>query len=154
MPDRHFELPAHPDLEYYRKQAKHLQRTYATGDAAAQARVADVLGGRAAERFLLSDAQFVLAQEHGFRTWAELSLVIAPTRDPRPRHPGQPGARVPNGRSPSIDRTTGAGPPRAATCNKWRGAHRRMIEPTIALLHWFRRLRIRWRSATTSARPS
>ena len=70
MPDRHFELPAHPDLEYYRKQAKHLRRTYATGDAAAQARVADVLGDRAAERFLLSDAQFVLAQEHGFRTWA------------------------------------------------------------------------------------
>jgi hypothetical protein len=30
-----------------------------------------VLGDRAPERFLLSDAQFVLAQEHGFRTWAE-----------------------------------------------------------------------------------
>ena len=28
MPDRHFELPAHPDLEYYRKQAKHLLRSY------------------------------------------------------------------------------------------------------------------------------
>jgi ankyrin repeat protein len=76
MPDRHFELPAHPDLEYYRKQAKHLQRMYAAGDAAAQARVADVLGGRAAERFLLSDAQFVLAQEHGFRTWAEFRADI------------------------------------------------------------------------------
>jgi hypothetical protein len=70
MSDRHFELPAHPDLEYYRKQAKHLQHAYGAGDAAAQARVADVLGDRAAERFLLSDAQFVLAQEHGFRTWA------------------------------------------------------------------------------------
>ena len=76
MPDRHFELPAHPDLEYYRKQAKHLQRAYATGDAAAQARVADVLGDRAAGRFLLSDAQFVLAQEHGFRTWAEFRAQI------------------------------------------------------------------------------
>src|SRR5690348_10320202 len=77
MSDRHFELPAQPDLEYYRKQAKHLQRAYATGDAAAQARVADVLGDRAAERFLLSDAQFVLAQEHGFRTWAEFRAHIA-----------------------------------------------------------------------------
>ena len=76
MPDRHFELPAHPDLEYYRKQAKHLQRAYETGDAAAQARVADVLGDRAAGRFLLSDAQFVLAQEHGFRTWAEFRVQI------------------------------------------------------------------------------
>jgi hypothetical protein len=24
MSDRHFELPTHPNLEYYRKQAKHL----------------------------------------------------------------------------------------------------------------------------------
>ena len=76
MPDRHFELPAHPDLGYYRKQAKHLQRSYETGDAAARARAADVLGDRAAERFLLSDAQFVLAQEHGFRNWAEFRADI------------------------------------------------------------------------------
>jgi len=27
MPDRHVELPAHPDLEYYCKQAKHLLRS-------------------------------------------------------------------------------------------------------------------------------
>ena len=76
MSDPHFELPAHPDLEYYRKQAKHLQRSYETGDAAARARAADVLGDRAAERFLLSDAQFVLAQEHGFRNWADFRAHI------------------------------------------------------------------------------
>jgi len=76
MSDRHFALPAHPNLEYYRKQAKYLQHAYETGDAAAQARVADVLGDRAADRFLLSDAQFVLAQEHGFRTWAEFRAHI------------------------------------------------------------------------------
>jgi hypothetical protein len=86
MSDRHFELPPHPNLEYYRKQAKHLQRAYTTGDAAAQARVADVLGDRAAERFLLSDAQFVLAQEHGFQTWAEFRAHIESQRttDDRP----------------------------------------------------------------------
>ena len=76
MPDRHFELPAHPDLEYYRKQAKHLLRSYEAGDKAARDRAAEVLGDRAAERFLLSDAQFVLAQEHGFRTWAEFRADI------------------------------------------------------------------------------
>jgi len=76
MPDRHFELPAPPSVEYYRKQAKHLHRTFATGDAAAGARVADVLGDRAAERFQLSDAQFVLAQEHGFPSWAEFRAHI------------------------------------------------------------------------------
>jgi Ankyrin repeats (3 copies) len=80
MPDRHSELPAHPDLEYYRKQAKHLQRSYETGDAAAQDRAAEALGDRAAERFLLSDAQFVLAQEHGFRTWAAFRADIESQR--------------------------------------------------------------------------
>jgi hypothetical protein len=49
---------------------------YSAGDAAAQARVADVLGDRAAERFLLSDAEFVPAQEHRFRTWAEFRAHI------------------------------------------------------------------------------
>jgi hypothetical protein len=72
----HLEQPAHPDLEYYRKQAKHLLRSYGTGDAAARARAADVLGERVAERFLLSDAQFVLAQEHGFRNWADFRAHI------------------------------------------------------------------------------
>ena len=76
MPDRHSELPAHPDLEHYRKQAKHLLRSYEAGDAAARSRAADVLSDRAAGRFLLSDAQFVLAQEHGFRTWAEFRADI------------------------------------------------------------------------------
>ena len=80
MSDLHFELPGHPNLEYYRKQAKHLQHTYETGDAAARVRVADVLGDRAAERFLLSDAQFVLAQEHGFQTWAEFRAHVQSQR--------------------------------------------------------------------------
>jgi len=80
MPDRHSELPAHPDLEYYRKQAKHLLRSYEAGDAAARDRTVEVLGDRAAGRFLLSDAQFVLAQEHGFRTWAEFRADIQSQR--------------------------------------------------------------------------
>jgi hypothetical protein len=80
MPDRHSELPAHPDLEYYRKQARHLQRSYEAGDAAARARAAEVLGDRAAGRFLLSDAQFVLAQEHGFRNWADFRAHIQSQR--------------------------------------------------------------------------
>ncbi len=80
MSDRHFELPDHPDLEYYRKQARHLQRAFAAGDAAARVRVADVPGGRAAGRFLLSDAQFVLAQEHGF---PRRSSTPASTAGPR-----------------------------------------------------------------------
>ncbi len=89
MPDRHSELPAHPDLEYYRKQAKHLLRSYEAGDAAARDRAADVLGDRAAERFLLSDAQFVLAREHGFRTWAEFRADIESQRTTGGRPPSR-----------------------------------------------------------------
>lgn len=85
MSDRHFELPANPSLEYYRKQAKRLLHEFAAGDQEAAARVAETLGDRAAERFLLSDAQFVLAQEHGFRTWAEFRASIdSRTGDDRP----------------------------------------------------------------------
>ncbi|MDI6101707.1 ankyrin repeat domain-containing protein [Actinoplanes sp. NEAU-A12] len=76
MSDRHFELPAHPDLDYYRKQAKDLHRAYAAGDAAAEARVGEVLGGRGTKRFQLTDAQFVLAQEHGFESWAKFRAHI------------------------------------------------------------------------------
>jgi hypothetical protein len=76
MYDRYFALPANPSLEYYRKQAKALQRAFAAGDQEAAARVAEILGDRAAERFQLSDAQFVLAQEHGFRSWAEFRIQI------------------------------------------------------------------------------
>src|SRR5262249_58812246 len=53
MPDRHFELPAHPDLEYYRKQAKHLLRVYEAGDAAARDRAAEGLGDLSARPLLL-----------------------------------------------------------------------------------------------------
>ncbi|RJL35858.1 ankyrin repeat domain-containing protein [Bailinhaonella thermotolerans] len=76
MSARHFELPPRPNLEYHRKRAKHLRHAYSAGDPVAVARVADVLGDRAAGRFLLSDAQFVVAQEHGFRTWAEFRAHV------------------------------------------------------------------------------
>jgi hypothetical protein len=68
-------LPARPDLDWYRKQAKRLQRAYRAGEPEAVARVAEALGGR--ERFALSDAQWLLAREHGFRSWAELAAWVA-----------------------------------------------------------------------------
>ena len=99
------QLQAHPDLEYYRKQAKHLQRSYEAGDAAARARAAEVLGDRAAGRFLLSDAQFVLAQEHGFRTWAEFRADIQSQRPPA------------TGRSPGCGRRRAVTPRRPMACS-------------------------------------
>ena len=67
----HQELPTRPDVEHYRKQAKALVRAYRGGDPAATARAASVLGARARKRFQLSDAQYVIAVEHGFASWAE-----------------------------------------------------------------------------------
>ncbi|UBU18689.1 ankyrin repeat domain-containing protein [Nonomuraea gerenzanensis] len=84
MSGRHFELPARPNLAYYRKQAKQLLRAHAAGDGVAWARVGEVLGGRRAGRFLLSDAQFVVAQEHGFRSWAEFRAHVGGSFGDRP----------------------------------------------------------------------
>jgi hypothetical protein len=61
-----------PNLEFIRKQAKALARNYRAGEPGAVERVERVLGGRARTRFGLSDAQHVVAREHGHRTWPEL----------------------------------------------------------------------------------
>jgi hypothetical protein len=59
-------------MEYHRKQAKALVRAHRAGDADAVRRAEAVLGARAQQRFLLSDAQHVVAREQGFGTWREL----------------------------------------------------------------------------------
>jgi hypothetical protein len=59
-------------MEHFRKQAKALVRAFRDGDAEAVRRAEAVLGTRARERFLLTDAQHVVARDQGFRTWAEL----------------------------------------------------------------------------------
>ena len=67
------DLPERPSLEYYRREAKDLVRAFRAGDEAVRARAAAV-GGR--DRFLLADAQLVLAREHGCRSWAEFRQRI------------------------------------------------------------------------------
>ncbi|MGZ4353628.1 MAG: hypothetical protein ACXVZ4_08785 [Gaiellaceae bacterium] len=59
-------------MERYRRQAKSLVRAFRAGDADAVRRAEAVLGERARQRFLLSDAQHVVAREAGHRTWPEL----------------------------------------------------------------------------------
>ena len=67
------ELPARPNLEQYRKQAKELVRARAAGEPAAAARIARWLPGASkgapSESFLLADAQRVIALEHGYESW-------------------------------------------------------------------------------------
>jgi len=67
-------LPARPSLEQLRKQAKHLLREFRAGDASASSRVRAVLPRviDGASALALADAQFVLAREYGFQSWAAL----------------------------------------------------------------------------------
>src|SRR5688572_33349954 len=80
MPAR--DLPARPNLEQYRKQAKELRTAYRSGDADAAHRVrrygraADASDARNVKAFALADAQFVVAREHGFDSWPKFAKHI------------------------------------------------------------------------------
>jgi hypothetical protein len=69
-------------VEYHRKQAKALVRAFRAGQPEALARAEAVLGARARERFVLADAQHVVAREAGRRTWRELDAVEDRLVDP------------------------------------------------------------------------
>jgi hypothetical protein len=68
-------LPTNADLAQLRAQAKELRRAFAGGSPAAVARVRAVLPDAAAE-ITLRDAQFVVAREHGFEGWRDLSAAV------------------------------------------------------------------------------
>jgi hypothetical protein len=66
-------------MEYHRKQAKALVRGYRSGEREAIERAEAVLGERAQERFLLGDAQHVIAREQGYRSWPDLVHAARPS---------------------------------------------------------------------------
>jgi ankyrin repeat protein len=73
-------LPPRPSLEQLRKQAKELLRDLRRGDATAVARLR-THGARTArnaplESIALADAQFILAREYGFPSWAKLKRHV------------------------------------------------------------------------------
>ncbi len=82
MPER--ELPARPNLEQYRKQAKDLLRDLRLGEPIAVQRVkhhhprfADVSNIQSEhKRASLTDAQLVIAREHGFDSWPKFASHI------------------------------------------------------------------------------
>lgn len=68
-------LPARPNLEFERKQAKRLLVLLREGDAEALARVHAKLkhsDGTKPDEFKLADAQFTIAREYGFTSWPRL----------------------------------------------------------------------------------
>jgi uncharacterized protein len=65
------DLPARPDLDQLRHQARELLRAAQGGDPEATARIRAV-----GERIILSSAQLALAREYGFASWAKLKLEV------------------------------------------------------------------------------
>ena len=64
-------LPARPDLDQLRHQAKDLLHAARQADPEATARISAV-----SDRVLLSSAQLAIAREYGFPSWAKLKLEV------------------------------------------------------------------------------
>lgn len=87
-------LPARPNLEFERKQAKKLLAQLHEGDPDALARVRAKVRDSATKKpdeFQLSDAQFTIAREYGFTSWPRLveyfeTLARHEISGPRDRH--------------------------------------------------------------------
>jgi len=84
MPNRI--LPDHPNLEQYKKQAKELYRGVADRTPAAIDRIRrhhprfGPAGSDSLSTLSLSDAQLVLAREHGYESWPEFAKQIETLR--------------------------------------------------------------------------
>lgn len=80
-------LPARPSLEQLRKQAKDLLRDARAGDPAAIARLfaaaPRTTRQASVDSATLADAQYVLAHEYGFASWAKLKRHVESIERPR-----------------------------------------------------------------------
>lgn len=75
------ELPARPNLEHLKNQARKLLRQALESDASATSRFAAI--GVTSRQLRLADALHVIAREHGFQTWPALKLNMeANSEDP------------------------------------------------------------------------
>jgi hypothetical protein len=66
------ELPAKPNLEHLKKQAKDLLHNFQQGDAAAVERFHSLASLPASASPKLADAQYVIAYDYGFASWPKL----------------------------------------------------------------------------------
>ena len=79
------EVPAHPNLEQYKKQAKDLVKARKSGDPETLRRIRQVhsrLGKLSdaefqSSKFALADAQFIIAREHSFESWPRFAKHLA-----------------------------------------------------------------------------
>jgi len=71
------QLPAKPNLEHLKNQAKQLLLNFQRGDAAAKERFASLSASSAAAGPKLADALHVVAREYGFASWPKLKERVA-----------------------------------------------------------------------------
>ena len=91
MSDAIRRLPARPSLEQLHKQAKELLNQYRANDSAAIARFRSATPHAGeAQITALADAQFVLAREYGFGSWAKLKHHIEAMRSAALFHSATP----------------------------------------------------------------
>jgi hypothetical protein len=135
------------NLEHYRKDAKRLRRAYAAGSPEAVARASAALGERAGARFLLSDAQHVIAVERGYRSWPELKRAVESTsvgiirehdrsetivETPLEYRPGEPVLVRVSRREHRVEVSDdGAALEKAGRSRAWRAAADRVLEQYI-----------------------
>ena len=72
-------LPARPNLDQLRTQAKDLLKQYRAGEPAAVDRVHEFRSGMRAEALRLHEAQLVIAREYGFASWPKLKEHVEST---------------------------------------------------------------------------
>jgi ankyrin repeat protein len=72
------DLPAHPNLDHLKNEAKALRKAFDEGDPAAHQRIRDAIGNQ--QTLKLSDAQRAIAREYGFPTWARLRAHVQAAR--------------------------------------------------------------------------
>lgn len=70
------ELPAKPNIEHLRKQAKDLFCNYRQGDPAAIDRFGSLASFSAPASLKLADAQHLIARDYGFATWPKLKEYV------------------------------------------------------------------------------
>lgn len=74
------DLPVRPDLEQYKKQAKELLKAWKTGDADACDRMKRFHPQPPQQHAKLTEAQLVIAREHGFESWTRFAAEIEARR--------------------------------------------------------------------------
>jgi ankyrin repeat protein len=83
MPTSSSLLPERPSLEQLRKQAKDLLRAIRANDAGATTRLRAQAPRPTRQAVTLADAQFVLAREYGYESWAKLKRHVESVERPR-----------------------------------------------------------------------